>query len=638
MQMPQSSHSRESFAHVSPEAYKGMLAMGEALARRRYAKVDYLSRKYQKCFPQYAGYYQEQEALACKRRGYAERALTLFRAANEFFGGGVRPTVLNLIRELEEQKQFEEAQALLCKALQDFPDDDALRLEGIYLLFEQGRIQDALRVLRVRCADEDAPVSFWNLRAKYSFELGLYEESRAALAVCRKRYPEASVPWCNDIFRAHYMPDVSGEALRDLIRRCYEATCGSLTPTEPAKLRRTLNPAKRLRIGLVSAGFHVHPVGWMSACALRLLRRIPGYELYFYSTDKDTLYPADFSRRAFRAASSKWTEAGNWTEDALYQRMLDDKLDLALDMCGHAQGAVLSVFARRVAPVQIRWVGGLVNTTGIPAMDYLLSDRYETPDGCDDEYTEKLVRLPHSYIAYTPPDYGKFTDPVARPDDAPICFGCFNNAYKLNPVIAGVWAEILRRVPGSTLFLRTDTLEKAEIRDRVLGLFKDHAIDPQRIRCEGVAAHHILLACYDDVDIALDPWPYTGGLTTLEALWKGVPVITTPGPSFAGRHALSHLCNMGLQELVADSFEEYIELAVKLAGNRALLRDLRYLLPVSLLKSPLTRHEQLAADLHTAFRAMWKRHCEGLPPVAMRFEQPSSIPEQLEPFILKTEE
>ncbi len=612
------------------------LALKQAMWRRKYGKVEYLCRRYCREYPAYEGFYLEQEGLAHRERGYGERALECFRRADAFFGGRCITTRVLLIRQLRMLKRLAEAGERLREALPWYPKNDPLLLEGVHLLEDEGRLQDALRLLREHCPECGMP-DFWRLRAQYCLELGLYEESREAFAVCHERWPLDLTSWALDLFYMHYMPDLTLVEIGGRMEQWREVVSALEPPTPPALLRRATDPRKKLRIGIVAAGLCMHPVGWMSAHALRCLSRLSGYELYFYHVP-DEKHTPDFLYRTFRAAASAWRNAQGWDADRLYRRLLDDKLDLALDLCGVSEGFVLHLFARRVAPVQISWVGGLVNTTGVPAMDYLLSDRYETPDGCDSRYTEKLVRLPHSYISYTPPDYGPATDVAPRPEDAPICFGCFNNARKLNADIAGVWAEILRRTPGSTLFLKTPELDNRDIRERTLALFTARGVDADRIRWEGRSPHVELLRRYDEVDIALDPWPYSGGLTTLEALWKGVPVITMPGPTFAGRHAMSHLLNLGLGSLVVESFEAYADLATLLAGNRGLLRELRYLLPYSMLTSPLIRPEQMAADLDTAFRAMWQRHCEGLPPVAMRFEQPSPIPEELKPLVPETEQ
>lgn len=613
---------RESFARIR-----------RALERGHFSRVDYLSKKFQRRFPAYAGFYLDMEANAHKLRGHAGIATDLFVRANEALQGEMPPTLHNAVNHLLAAKRNEEARTLVDQGLRLFPDDTDLRQAHCYLLSQQGMLKQALALVREACEQTPTP-DFWQLRGDICFQLGLHEEGMAAYTGALKLAPDFEAAWQNRIFLAHYLPANGQRDLLGLIQSSYETFCAPLPPTDPALLKRDARPDKTLRVGLISPGFCKHPVGWMAGQAVSMLSKLPDCELYFYSLKK--VSPLEDSLRAlFQDAAAKWIDAKEWSSERLYKRLLADKLDIAVDMAGHSEGCVLPLFARRIAPVQVKWMGGLFNTTGVPEMDYLLTDRHETPDGCDDAYAEKLVRLPHSYIAYDLYDYGD-TERITEGEAAeplPIRFASFNKICKLNAVIAGVWAEILNQVPGSTLFLKNLDLEHADAAEQVRALFAEHGITGNRLELEGPSGHKDLMRTYRKVDIALDTWPYTGGVTTLEALWMGVPVITTPGPSFAGRHALSHLCNAGLESLVAKDFEEYVKIAVTLAGDRRLLADLRILLPYSLATSPITRPYQLAADLHTAFRAMWERHCAGLPPVAMRFEQPSEIPDAFKPFI-----
>lgn len=604
-----------------PDIIKSFLAIRRALSRRRFSQVDYLSKKYQKLFPAYKGYFQEKEALAHKMRGRKERALELLRKANDFFKGQSLPTLANLIKELPQTG--EEVEKYIQQGLEYFPGSETLLFLKTNVDFEKGNIKKAIEQIEYLIKKEPLAIYHY-LVGEYHFELGRYEQTINAFKKCQQIDPYLVVGWCNYIFFSHYMPSYSHQDLIGFIQKWYDTVCVPLPKTDPSLLKRKIKKTKKIRIGLISSGFRKHPVGWMAAKSLRYLSRLPHYELFFYSLG-NIIDPDDSLRKIFRAASSKWMDIED-IEENLYKKLLADKLDIAIDLNGHGQGYILPHFARRIAPIQIKWVGGLFDTTGVPEMDYLLTDRYQSPDGCDKEYTEKLVRLPNSYISYSLLDYGE-QKRIRKSENEPICFGCFNNRYKLNPVIAEVWSRILKRVPGSILFLKDVKMDLPEIKEYKLKLFTDQGIEKERIRIEGASPHDELMLCYNRVDIALDPWPYTGGLTTLEALWMGVPVITTPGPSFAGRHATSHLCNVGLQMLVTENFDDYVDLAVKLANNQPLLDELRTLIPYSLATSPLVRHEQLAADLDTAFRAMWERYCDGLSPVAMRFEQQSEIPE-----------
>lgn len=612
-----------------PPAVRAAFAAAlKARAHRQHARLSWLSKKFRKRFPAYAAYMLDLEG--CDRRdwGRPEEALALFRQA-EAIASFQEPSLgVNIAAVLLELDRPQDAAEALKPWLARFPGDPGLLKQGCRVLMAQGRYGDALKVLdtadpghgSAECRYEAADC----LRA-----LGRFRESVEAYAEAASLSPDFSHAWHTRIFIAHYAPDLGAAELANVIREWREA-CPPPPPTPPECLERVKNTEKTLRIGLFSPGFNMHPVGWMASRSLWFLSKLADCELYFYALSPG-LNKEDPVRSRCKAAAAKWIDVSGWNLDKLYRHALGDRLDIAVDLAGHGEGCVLPLFARRIAPVQVKWVGGLFNTTGEPNMDYLLSDRFETPTGCDDAYTEKLVRLPYSYISYHPADIGdteREPDPPGRAQ-APLRFASFNNIYKVNERIVSVWAAILRRVPESTLMLKGNLLQHEETQERIRRLFAAHDIAADRLELEGPSPYAALMRTYRRVDIALDTWPYTGGLTTLEALWMGVPVVTTPGPSFAGRHALSHLRNLGLDSLVANDFDDYVSIAVSLAGNRALLRDLRILLPYSVLTSPIVRHEQLAADLHAAFRAMWERHCAGLPPVPMRFEQPSPIPDRL---------
>ncbi len=630
-----------------PDVAKSFAAVLKARRRHKHGKLTYLSRKFRKRFPAYAAWYLELEACALRDRGRQEEALALFREAERTMRFPEANLGANLVSLLLDLKRPQEAQEALRPWLERCPGNARLVHQGCRLLRDLGRYEDALRV--VETADPEHRSAFLRYTAGDCLvPLGRFRESLAAYAEATALEPDFDAAGGSRIFMAHYCPDCDGEELGAMIRQWCETRYSGMAPTEPERLQRPPDPDKKLRIGLFSPGFNMHPAGWLSSHSLWFLSRLPDCELYFYSL-KEGPNKIDPVTQRCRDAASKWINVADWNPSEVYTHALNARLDIAVDLAGHGEGCVLSLFARRIAPIQVKWVGGLFNTTGLPQMDYLLSDRFETPDGCDAAYTEHLVRLPHSYISYNVANLGdterlpdgvdpEAPDDQARPaPEAPqpsrIRFASFNNIYKVNEKIADVWAEILKAVPESTLLLKGHLLEHEEIRKRILGLFTNRGIEPERVELEGPVLYADLMQTYRRVDIALDTWPYTGGLTTLEALWMGVPVITTPGPSFAGRHALSHLCNIGLESLVARDFDDYIRIAVTLAQDRKLLEDLRILLPISMLTSPIVQHHQLAADLHTAFRAMWERHCAGLPPVAMRFDQPSEIPELFKPFI-----
>tara|TARA_R100000963_G_C4639301_1_gene103014 strand:- start:303 stop:1901 length:1599 start_codon:yes stop_codon:yes gene_type:complete len=244
-------------------------------------------------------------------------------------------------------------------------------------------------------------------------------------------------------------------------------------------------------------------------------------------------------------------------------------------------------------------------------MDYLLTDAKESPEGEEAFYTEKLVRMPDDYVCYTPPNYEIEVSQPPALENGYITFGCFNNPTKINTDLLEKWAQILHQVPESRLFLKSKQYDTALVRKRVVDFMISKGIDEERLVFEGYSMHKELLETYKKVDIALDPWPYSGGLTTIEALWMGVPVITNSGPTFAGRHSTSHLINAGFPEWVTDNWEDYIETAVTLAGDISEIGTLRKELRARLLESPVCNAPRFGRHLTEAFRQMWIQRVEG---------------------------
>jgi len=241
-------------------------------------------------------------------------------------------------------------------------------------------------------------------------------------------------------------------------------------------------------------------------------------------------------------------------------------------------------------------------------MDYLIADGRHVPEGADPYYTEKVIRLPDGYISYHPdraPDVG----PLPFEKNGFISFGGFHNPGKLNNPVMETWAKILKAVPDSRLILKYKDIDSPANHRRIFDQFSAHGIEKARLTLEGPSPHFKLLERYNTVDIALDTFPYSGGLTTCEAIWMGVPVITTPGETFASRHSLSHLMNVGLPELIAGDVPGYVAKAVELAGDIPRLTGLRASLREKIATSNLCNGEKFAADFSQAMRKIWQEWC-----------------------------
>jgi len=245
---------------------------------------------------------------------------------------------------------------------------------------------------------------------------------------------------------------------------------------------------------------------------------------------------------------------------------------------------------------------GYVGTTGLSAIDYLLADKYHIRAGEENDYVERVLRMPHGYVCYSPIFDTPEPAPLPALQRGFVTFGCFNNPTKYTPSTLNAWAEIQRRVPQARLFLKFGGLQHAEIQNRIRSQFAEHGIQPDRLAFEGWSAVYENLASYQRVDIALDTQPYSGCVTTCEALWMGVPVITWPGMTFAGRQSTSHLRNAGYPQFVADDAQGYVELAVEWSRRLDELAAIRRQMRERMRGSPLCDAARFASDFLEVLR------------------------------------
>ncbi|MBM3565629.1 MAG: tetratricopeptide repeat protein, partial [Alphaproteobacteria bacterium] len=365
---------------------------------------------------------------------------------------------------------------------------------------------------------------------------------------------------------------------------------------------------RRLRVGFIGGDFRNHPVGWFSLPFLAEYDR-DRIESFVYMTNAIV----DPVSEKIRPLTDRWRDVPLLDPDQLAEAIRADGIDILVDVAGHTAHNRLLAMALRPAPVQA--VGfGLVGTTGVDGIDYILADRFEIPPDHEKFYSEAVVRLPDDYICYAFPDYmPAAAEPPARQNGF-VTFGCFNTVAKVTPGAVFLWSRLLKAVPDARLLLKTYGFNDASCRDRIAALFAEQGIGAGRLTLEGSAPHAELLSAYGRVDIALDPLAYSGGLTTLESLAMGVPVVTLPGRTFAARHSATHLSNAGLTEWIAKDADGYIAIARKMAGDPDALAALRAGLRTRLAGTPVCDGRRYARALEAAFRAMWRIWCAGEKP------------------------
>lgn len=513
----------------------------------------------------------------------------------------------NLGTAYQAQGRLAEAVEAYRSAVQLKPDYAAAHNNLGIALKAQGRFSEAVGHLRLAVElQPHYPEALNNLGAALSF-LG---ESDEAIA-CYRRALElkpgdpkirssflCALQYCQDVTPAELL------AAHDEYENRHAAPLRASWRIHP-QVRDANRP---LRLGFVSPNFRHHPVGHFLIRVLENLnpRKAQGADLpaavvcYHNRIAKDTL------TARLQAAATLWRDVADKSDEELAERIRADHIDILFDLAGHTNRNRLLTFARKPAPIQITWMD-YEGTTGLKAMDYLLADRYLVPPEAERWYREKVLRMPDSFVCYDPPQpqgRGRKIAPLMQ--GGAVTFGSFNLLSKITPHVVEIWARILHRVPHARLLLKYLGLDDPATGSNYRQLFTQQGIAPDRVELQGWSPYAEFLQLYQRIDIALDPFPYSGGLTTCEALWMGVPVVTCPGETFASRHGLSLLSTIGLTETIAQDFDDYVKIAVDLANEPSRLATIRSGLRQQVEQSPLCDGKRFAKNLMTLLRQVWR--------------------------------
>lgn len=522
----------------------------------------------------------------------------LARFPNDF------PLAFALAESLYHLARFEEIPCLLASIPKGHPQSRQalfLRANARHELHDSARAMDDYRALLL---EHDA----WTTPARMNLALlhkerGQVEKAFALYHEASRRDPHSLEAKATALFFRHYIPGSRPQDFHDEARQ-WASRFDGLPALASAQSRTTGShaPGSPLRVGLLSGDFRAHAVGTFLLPALRALVDLCGdkIDLHLFSNNPFN----DSFTQQFSDVAQQFTDIRAMDDAAAAQCIARCRPDLLLDISGLSPNCRPGVMARRPAPVQALWLG-YFNTTGLDAMDWIVADRHVLPPKHDDFYVEQPLRLPASFFCYSPPTYDVHpAGNLPARSNGYVTFGCCNDTAKLNAEVLTLWADILQRVPGSRLLLKSKPFADAAVRDAFIRRFAALDIGTERLDLRPASGHEAYFAAYRNIDLALDPFPYNGGTITCDALWMGVPVVTLSGKTFAGRMGRSVLAETGLCELVVNSPSEYADLAASLGKDLDRLAGLRHNLRQRFTDCPVCDMLQFAKDLAKALHAM----------------------------------
>ncbi|MBF0357544.1 MAG: tetratricopeptide repeat protein [Magnetococcales bacterium] len=519
----------------------------------------------------------------------------------------IQPDDAQIYRHLgsvhEEQENLFEAAANYQKAVAIRPDYDEAYDSLGNILTLQGKFTESVICFQKAISINSGIAKYYNNLGVVMKEQGSLPEAITSFQTAvslQPDYPEAhsnllfSMHYANNnfhsIFNAHLLwNDHHAEYLQTFICRHI----------------KNQDLEKKLNIGFVSGDFREHSVSYFLKALFTSYNR-DKLAFYCYSNSHKEDSVTAFQKKMVDG----WRNITNADDQAVVEMIQGDGIDILVDLSGHSKNNRLPVFACKPAPLQVTWLG-YPNTTGLTTMDYRFTDHIADPPGQSDRINvEKLIRLPDGFLCYQPQTVTPEVAPLPLKSNGYITFGSFNNLAKLTPHVVKIWSKILNSVPDSKLLIKNRSLICPEVREKYLALFAAESIDVSRLillKVDTSTFDH--LSKYCRVDISLDTFPYNGTTTTCESLWMGVPTIVLRGDSHVSRVGASIMTHIGLEDLITENLDEYVEKASSLANDVCRLETLRTEMRSRIQNSPLCDGEGFSENIEMAFRSTWREWC-----------------------------
>ena len=445
-----------------------------------------------------------------------------------------------------------------------------------------------------------------NILLEESALLGNIGKSREAIAVLEqvlKYLPNLAQARSNYLYYLHDINGISRERILAESELYEQEVCSEITPLSD-DYSNDLERERVLRLGFLSADLREHSVAYFLLPLLRALDR-NRFEIYLFNSNvRDDAYTEKFKTMAHEIIAVR-----DMSDSAVAELIRRKKIDILLELGGHTEKNRLNVCAYKPAPIQINWLG-YPGTTGLKSVRYRIVDDITDPAPEADRFvSEELLRLPHGFLCYEPPeDAPEVGAPPVLERDC-ITFGSFSNMAKINPDMIALWSKLLSDNPGSRLFLKNKALGEEIGRKDISARFERYGVAPERLIFRGstkTTREHLEL--YEEIDIALDTFPYNGTATIFEALYMGVPVVGLCGRTHVSRVGADILTRVGLKQLVASTPQQYLQIATALARQVTDLQQLRLGMRERLRACGMLDKERFAADFSLLLADLWKSY------------------------------
>eukprot|EP00429_Kryptoperidinium_foliaceum_P037664 CAMPEP_0176177168 /NCGR_PEP_ID=MMETSP0120_2-20121206/90764_1 /TAXON_ID=160619 /ORGANISM="Kryptoperidinium foliaceum, Strain CCMP 1326" /LENGTH=904 /DNA_ID=CAMNT_0017515261 /DNA_START=64 /DNA_END=2778 /DNA_ORIENTATION=+ len=480
-----------------------------------------------------------------------------------------------------------------------------------------GRLQEALEYLSRAVAVAPTYAEAYNNLGWLFWDHGDLAQALRMYERCIELSPSSKNPSQNRLLALNYLHNVSPERVFEAHRSWAERFCHEAGPPYTDWLT-TPTADRRIRIGYISPDFFLHSVSFFCHALFQYHSR-DQFEIFLYSNASRE----DEKTELFKSMvpPTHWKKVTGRPAVEVAKLIREDRIDILVELAGHTANNRLDVAALKPAPVQFTYIG-YNNTTGLGAIDYRITDAIVDPPSQNQPFSEELIRLPGCFLCYTPPARIPEVGQLPAISNGFITFGSFSCLAKVSDPCVALWAAVLREVPTSRLLVKNKGFYSPEVQAAFVNKFKAHGISESRFKLMCLAPTAFdHLAVYNEVDIALDTFPYSNTTTSCETLLMGVPVVCMAGNTHGSRVGVTLLHAIQMQQLVAETQEDYVRIAVGLAGNIPALAECRKMLRQTLLASPLCDGPGFVRrnKYEPVLLEKWRAYCEGRPPSTQVF-------------------